>query len=92
VLALVAAVLLTQHEFPKFREEVIETRSGGPGYNSCLADINGDGKTDIVLVTENKDQILWYENPSWKRRVITTAVKLPEPITPFDVDGDGKPG
>ena len=53
--ALIAAVLLTQHEFPKFREEVIETQSGGPGYNSCLVDINGDGKMDIVLVTENKD-------------------------------------
>ena len=90
MLAVVAAVLLVQETLPRFREEVIETQSGGPGYNSCLADINGDGKMDLVLVTENKDQILWYENPTWKRRVITSAVKLPEPITPFDVDGDGK--
>ena len=90
MLAIVAAFVLAQGEIPRFREEVIETQSGGPGYNSCLADLNGDGKMDLVLVTENKDQILWYENPTWKRRVITSAVKLPEPITPFDVDGDGK--
>ena len=45
---------------------------------------------DIVLVTENKDQVLWYENPTWKRRVITSGVRLPEPLTPIDVDGDGK--
>ena len=92
-------VLCAQSGIPRFREEVIETQSGGPGYNSCLADINGDGKLDIVLVTENKDQVLWYENPTpsaplgtrWKRRVITSGhPKLPEPITPFDVDGDGK--
>ena len=98
MLALVAGLLL-QSQIPSFREEVIETQSGGPGYNSCLADINGDGKLDLVLVTENKDQVLWYENPapstplgaSWKRRVITSGLpKLPEPLTPFDVDGDGK--
>jgi hypothetical protein len=90
MLALVAGLLL-QTQIPNFREEVIEAQSGGPGYNSCLADINGDGKVDLVLVTENKNQVLWYENPSWKRRVITSGhPKLPEPITPFDVDGDGK--
>jgi hypothetical protein len=91
VIAALLLVLCAQGAIPKFREDVIETRSGGPGYNSCLADINADGKVDIVLVTENKDQVLWYENPSWKRRVITSGhPKLPEPITPFDVDGDGK--
>ena len=84
---LLACALL---QVPTFREQVIETQSGGPGYNSCLADINGDGKMDLVLVTENKDQVLWYENPTWKRRLITSDVRLPEPITPFDVDGDGK--
>lgn len=84
-------VLFTQSAIPTFREEVIETRSGGPGYNSCLADINGDGKMDIVLVTENQDQVLWYENPTWKKHVMTSGTpKLPEPLTPFDVDGDGK--
>src|SRR5688572_27326787 len=96
MLSMLAACLCLQ--VPSFREEVIETHSGGPGYNSCLADINGDGRMDLVLVTENKDQVLWYENPApsappgtgWKRRVLTSGVRLPEPITPFDVDGDGK--
>jgi hypothetical protein len=91
VIAALLLVLFAQAAIPKFREEVIETDSGGPGYNSCIADINGDGKPDIVLITENKDQVLWYENPTWKRRVMTSGLpKLPEPITPFDVDGDGK--
>ncbi|MBI3854289.1 MAG: VCBS repeat-containing protein [Planctomycetes bacterium] len=90
MLSLLVAGLCLQ-SIPNFREEVIETHSGGPGYNSCLADINGDGKMDIVLVTENKDQVLWYENPTWKKHVMTSGLpKLPEPITPFDVDGDGK--
>jgi hypothetical protein len=92
MLHLIVAWLCLQSPIPKFREEVIETQSGGPGYNSCIVDINGDGKPDIVLVTENKDQVLWYENPTWKKHVITSGLpRLPEPITPFDVDGDGKP-
>ena len=92
MIAALLVVLFAQEQLPKFREEVIETQSGGPGYNSCIADINGDGKPDIVLVTQRQDQVLWYENPTWKRRVLTSGLpKLPEPITPLDVDGDGKP-
>ena len=91
ILPLLVTCFCLQSTIPKFREQVIETQSGGPGYNSCIADVNGDGKPDIVLVTENKDQVIWYENPTWKRRVMTTGMpRLPEPITPFDVDGDGK--
>jgi hypothetical protein len=80
-------VLLLQ---ASFRPQTIETDSGGIGYNSCLADVDGDGRLDIVLVTEKADQVLWYQNPTWKRRLITKEIPSPEPLTPFDVDGDGK--
>jgi hypothetical protein len=56
-----------------------------------LADINGDGKQDIVVVTELPDQVVWYENPSWKRRVILEKEPaLPVCVQALDVDGDGK--
>jgi Aldos-2-ulose dehydratase, beta-propeller domain len=84
VIAALLLVLCAQAKIPTFREEVIETQSGGPGYNSCLADINGDGKPDLVLVTENKDQVLWYENPTWKRHVMTSGL----PKTEIIVGGD----
>ncbi len=90
ILAVVLALAL--QSLPDFKEQVIERESGGMGYNSCLADINADGRMDIVLVTEKKDQVLWYENPTWKRHtIVADHPRLPEPITPFDVDGDGKP-
>ncbi len=87
---MIAGILVLALQAIPFKPETIEKNSGGIGYNSCLADINADGKMDIVLVTENADQVLWYENPTWKRRIITTAIPKPEPLTPFDVDGDGK--
>jgi hypothetical protein len=95
-LFLLFVLLSSQEKLPRFREEVIESQSGGAGYNSCLVDLNGDGKPDLVLVTQRKDQVLWYENPGgrgagWKRHVISNEIALPEPIVPFDVDGDGRP-
>lgn len=74
-----------------FKEQIVDP-SVGVGYAVTVADINHDGKTDIVVVTENPDQIVWYENPSWTKRIIAAGFpKLPVSVQPLDVDGDGRP-
>jgi hypothetical protein len=83
--------LLAQDVLPPFKEQEID-KDMGVGYAVAVADINADGKPDIVAVTEQPDQVLWYENPTWKRRVVVAgSPKLPVCVQPFDVDGDGKP-
>jgi len=59
------------------------------GYAVLLVDINHDGKKDIVVV--DKHRILWYENPTWKKRVILEGQTLPDNvcIAAHDIDGDG---
>src|SRR5262245_2287375 len=85
-----SAAGLSQEGKPGFKEQIVDPNVG-VGYAVTVADINHDGKTDIVVVTENHDQVVWYENPSWTRRVIVAgSPSLPVSIQPLDGDGDGK--
>jgi hypothetical protein len=62
-----------------------------PGaYQVEVADINGDKKPDIVAL--GGGTCAWYENPTWKKRIITGPDTTPGVITcaSADLDGDGK--
>jgi hypothetical protein len=54
------------------------------------ADVNGDGKTDIVLA--DKKTIQWYQNPSWKKHIIAKDLTVRDNVcvTARDIDGDGR--
>jgi hypothetical protein len=43
------------------------------GYQVAVADVNGDGRLDILGLSSAKSIVEWYENPTWKPRPITTA-------------------
>jgi aldos-2-ulose dehydratase/isomerase family protein/VCBS repeat protein len=90
VMILTFITSLSQEGHLGFKEQVVDPNVG-VGYAVTLTDINHDGKTDIVVVTENPDQVVWYENPSWTRRTIIEGFpKLPVCIQALDVDDDGK--
>jgi hypothetical protein len=75
--------------FPRFRMQEVETKLG-VGYAVLLTDVNGDGKPDLVVVDQTR--VVWYENPTWKRRTITEGITKPDNvcIAAYDIDGDGK--
>jgi hypothetical protein len=72
-----------------FREQTIDSEIG-IGYGTAVEDVNGDKRPDILLV--DKNQIVWYENPSWTKHVITEALTDRDHvcIAARDIDGDGK--
>jgi FG-GAP-like repeat len=82
-------------DFPKFKMQEIDTGLK-IGYAVLVADINGDGKPDIVVVDQHK--VVWYENPGkpgmeWKKRVILDGKTRPDNVcaAAVDIDGDGLP-
>ncbi len=87
---LLSTAAFSQTKPLSFKEQIIDPNVG-VGYAVTVADINDDGKLDVVVVTENPDQVVWYENPSWTRRTIVSGFpKLPVCVQALDVDGDGK--
>jgi hypothetical protein len=90
-----APSLLFAADFPKFTVQEIDT-SLKIGYAVLVADINGDGKPDLVVVDQHK--VVWYENPgqrdgNWKKRIILDGKTRPDNVcaAAVDIDGDGLP-
>jgi hypothetical protein len=79
----------TAAAFPRFQMQEIETGLK-VGYAVLLVDVNGDGKKDIVVVDTTR--VVWYENPTWKRRTIIEGQTKPDNvcIAALDIDGDGQ--
>jgi len=75
---------------PRFVEQIIDPQIGTVCYAVNRADVNGDGKPDIVAVSENRVQ--WYEAPLWTKHVILeNQADLDHVcIAPHDIDGDGQ--
>ena len=60
------------------------------GYGVTVADVDGDKKPDIILA--DKNQIVWYQNPTWEKHVIAENLTKNDHvcIAAMDIDGDGK--
>lgn len=76
--------------FPTFKWQEIDTGLK-IGYAVIATDIDGDKKPDIVVVDQHK--VVWYQNPTWKKRVILDGKTAADNvcITALDIDGDKLP-
>lgn len=90
VLALAPLAAASAAEFPRFRAQELDPHVGNICYAVVTTDVNGDGKLDVVAVTE--DAVVWFANPSWeKHTLIKGATTLDNVcIQPHDIDGDGQ--
>ncbi|MFB3829790.1 MAG: FG-GAP repeat domain-containing protein [Bryobacteraceae bacterium] len=61
------------------------------GYQLVAADLNRDGRPDLIAVDERATELAWYENPSWQRHVLIANAPRTINLDVYDYDGDGIP-
>jgi len=69
---LLTDVRIPAQDLPRFRERVI-SKAVKFGYQLVTADLNGDGKKDLIAIDERATEVAWFENPTWERHVLATA-------------------
>lgn len=76
-------------EFPRFEPRVINA-DAGTGLAIAAADIDGDGRVDIIGVSDKDAN--WYRNPGWEKKPISGKLKGSNVcVAAQDLDGDGLP-
>jgi hypothetical protein len=77
-----------QRPFVSFQKTIIDRQFSG-GYGLTLADIDGDGLTDIVALAMTPARLHWYKNPTWERYEIATATEANVDVAAYDINRDG---
>ena len=57
----------------RFTPHAIATDLKG-GYQVVVADMNHDGKPDLIALASGMPELVWFENPGWQRHVIVRGM------------------
>lgn len=96
-LLLLAGLPLFAAQPARFEEHTIATGLRG-GYQVVVADLNHDGKPDLIALASGLPELVWYENPTWERhvivggqnRMINCAVVLPDIVLASEFSNNAK--
>ena len=91
----VAALLAAQTPAGSARQVQFSVHEIGTGlrggYQVIVADLNKDGKPDIVALASGMPELVWYQNPGWERHVIGADMRGMVNVSAYHIDGDGIP-
>ena len=68
---------------------VVDARGPSAAWGKAVGDLNGDGRTDVV-VGSREGGLYWYQNPSWTKRTISGGAAIEEDMEVVDLNRDGR--
>lgn len=71
-----------------FARHVVDATAGG--YQVSAADVDGDGRSDILALATQPSRLSWYRNPDWLRSEIAVGTERNIDLAPGDADRDGR--
>jgi hypothetical protein len=86
--ALALLPLLGAGQFPAFVRHDLATFPAG--YQVAVADVNADGRPDVIALSTEANRVDWFENPGWQPHAIARTERNID-LAPRDLDGDGRP-
>ncbi|MHC4401659.1 MAG: FG-GAP repeat domain-containing protein [Planctomycetota bacterium] len=86
-LLILSTLLITPGQAPFERHTIASYRAG---YQVAVADVNADGKPDVIALSTQENRVDWFANPGWERRPVARTAKNID-LAVADVDGDGRP-
>ena len=88
--ALLAAVSADASPPVRFLEHVLATDLKG-GYQVFALDVNRDGVTDLVALASAMKDLVWFEAPRWRRRVLVSGLERMINVASCSRDAEGYP-
>ncbi len=73
LISIVLSMAPADDRFADFTEHTIATNLTG-GYQVVAADLNRDGRPDLIALASGMPELVWFENPRWERHVIATDI------------------
>lgn len=78
-------------QVPHFREHAVVPSGLAGGYQVVAADLNHDGKPDLIALSTRAHELVWYENPTWERHVLLSGVDSMINCVAVGADAEGIP-
>jgi hypothetical protein len=69
-------------------ERIVVDSAFARGYQITAADFNNDQKPDLAAVSDRDQEIAWYENPTWKKHIISDTTNKNIDLAPHDINAD----
>lgn len=89
--ATMAALIGCNHDRPTFDEIVIDDNAPEHLWTKSAGDINGDGKTDMLVGGWQKGGLVAYLASDWKKTIINDSLKISTNAEICDVDNNKTP-